>query len=296
MDEFDQAVTAAERARDRAMQLAEDLRLAEQRIGELESELERCRNPARGLLGWNIEDARFGARRLYATWRNRDRRAAEARAIAEQDRAVLVSIKPPGIPTQGLREVASGRYDAELLSWFVSLPRRCDVAFYHEPENDGVDPEAYRSAFDRVASLLPSEQRPVVCLMAWTWDPRSGRRPEDWLPDGARALAVDAYNRGVLDLASDAYNREARELSELCAGPLEAARGRGLPLLVWETNSFGEPAYKAGWLRRAGDWAQAERIEHLTFFDGGLWRWTLLDSPEATEAVEELLARPYFGG
>lgn len=248
-------------------------------LAETLAALHDCRNPARGLLGWNREDARFKARRLYYRPANATAMLAEVQAVVDAGQRPLVSLKS-GLPLADL----------------PSLPP-CDFAWHHEPEDDFTDAAVFRTGFDAAAALLPAGVRPVVCLMGWTFDSRSGRDPADWLPATAQALAVDPYN--WFGVTTQTWVSPA----EMLAAPLEFARSRDLPLLIWETNCAEDPAdpnRKAGWLRELFDFVEAERIEHLVFFDAvskpGVGKFVLFSSVQAAAVVEEAFTRPYFGG
>ena len=53
------------------------------------------------------------------------------------------------------QQILSGRYDSQLRTWFAAAPRDHGTrwAYYHEPEDDGVDASAYRQAWRHINAL-----------------------------------------------------------------------------------------------------------------------------------------------
>ena len=98
-------------------------------------------------------------------------------------------------------QMASGSHDATVISFLNSVPTGKDLwlTFGHEPENDGGI--SLRVAC-RVPALLPGSEgqpprnqgRPLY--MDWTWNPTSGRNPEDWHPGAGYMdfMGIDTYN------------------------------------------------------------------------------------------------------
>ncbi len=273
---YETAVAVAEeRGREREGLLIERAELQAE-VARVLAALAECQ--ARGLIGWNKLDPHFGARRLYYRAGNVGNMLAEVQTVIANGQRPLVSLKS-GLPLTDL----------------PNLPP-CDFAWHHEPEDDFLDPAQFRAGFDAAAALLPADVRPVVCLMGWTFDPRSGRIAADWIPETAEAIAIDPYN--WFGVTGATWVSPAQMLE----APLAFAASVSLPLLIWETNCAEDPAdpgRKATWLREFFDLAEAERIEQLVFFDAlatqpGAGKFVLFSSPQATAAVEEGLARPYF--
>lgn len=276
----------------RAVDAAQDARLT-----ELESALDAL--TARGLIGWNRDDDRFGAKRVYFTWSQRANIAPVVSDLLARGVRPLVSLKPPSGAPGGWRAVASGQYDAQLRQVFDALPQ-CenvciDFAFHHEPEDDAPSNAAdFRAAFDRVAALAPAHVRPVVVLMGWTAEPASGRVWADWVPASAQAIAVDVYNWAYSTSRPGAAWTSPAEMM----APVLALADR--PVLVWETNSYEDPAdplRKAAWLLEWAELAETEQVEQVVFFDSASGQpntFRLFSSPAAALAVDEMLAHPYF--
>lgn len=253
-------------------------------------------DPARGVLGWNNVDARFGGRRRYFQWQHLSTLAATTRAIADSGDLPLVSLKPPLPIIDGLRQIASGQHDNTLRNALASLPV-CYFCPLHEPEDDVPTASAtFRAAFDRVSTLLPSHVTPTVCLMDWTFDSRSGRNPKDWLPASAKLIAVDPYNWfGIRYSSWITPTTLMRPIMDWCVRFNEQR-----PLAVWETNTLEDPAQpnrKADWIREFANLAERYKLRQLTFFNSVTTEATafkLFTSPAADAAVTEIANRPYF--
>ena len=251
------------------------------------------RRPLRhGRLGWNKQEARFRVRRVFATWANRESKAIEATNIFSSGQRVAFSLKPPTGAPGGWTVVANGQYDAELRAYFATLPK-CQFAFNHEPENDSLDADAFRRAFDHVADLLPARIRPVVCLMAYTFSDAQPNGPAArWVPSRAQHLAVDAYNWSGTNTQPNAVWRSPEQLMSRVPSDL--------PVSVWETNCYedpNDPNRKADWVRAWGPVAQAHRLRRVVFYDSSPDKpndFVLFSSAQAAQAVADLVRHPYF--
>jgi hypothetical protein len=97
-------------------------------------------------------------------------------------------------------DVASGRYDTALSSWFASIPpsRRICWSFWHEPEDDiergAFTASQYRAAWDHLISLAPKRDtlRPTIILMQYSLS-RPDRPIAQYVTAGLKTLAWDAY-------------------------------------------------------------------------------------------------------
>lgn len=265
----------------------------------LEDDLEACRAAlppaAKGVLGWNKEG--LPARRLYATWSTRSSKATEATAVRAAGHPVLISIKPPAVSTTGLTAVANGQYDSQYQAWFQSLPEDANVAFFHEPENDGVTAASFRAHFDRLAPLLGPKQVPVVCLMGWTFEDASGRDWQSWLPAKAAKIALDVYSWAF---TPDRGGEPWRSPQQLLAPATAKLFSDPRPLSVWETNAAEDPSNpdrKADWIRAWGPAAEERKLAEVAFFDSTSTQpgqFKLVSSAAANVAVGDLSRYPYF--
>lgn len=268
----------------------------------LQAELDERRTPpptAKGLLGWNNPDARLGARRMFYQWKHLSTMAAKVKAVADAGQYPLVSQKPPNF-AGGWPAVAAGQYDSSYRTLLNSLPP-CDFSFHPEPEEEG-SASVFTAAFDRVSGLMPPHVRPVVCLMDWTFDPASGRTWQNWLPDTAKSIAIDPYN--WFRVKDPTKGGVWKWPGQLMMPVLQKLRDSGdaRPVSVWETQSAEDPAdigRKASWLHEFAALAEGEELEQLVFWDSldtqpqyALFK--LFSSPQAADAVTEIVARPYF--
>lgn len=188
------------------------------------------------------------------------------------DTRLVVSFKaPPG-------QILSGRYDARLRNWFADAPRGYNTrwAYYHEPENDdergGLDPAAYRRAWDHVAALARQADNPhlraTLILMCWTIKEKSGRDWRDYYPgsDVIDLVAFDCYNGGHV------FNGY-RPASQMLEHVVQFARQIGKPWAVAELGTAraggDNGSARASWLRKAAAYAREEGARFVTYFDSG---------------------------
>ncbi len=144
-------------------------------------------------------------RRTFFRW---DQRNGYLPRIAAEDLAVgrlpWVSIKTPGWTA-----MADGTADAEI----DELRRTLDgldgpvwLTVHHEPEGGGgvnhpddpAGPEGHRAANRRVRERMEALGTDNIALslilMGWTWDPRSGRDPDEWWEPGLYDfVGIDPY-------------------------------------------------------------------------------------------------------
>ena len=110
---------------------------------------------------------------------------ARTRILEDQKagRESHISLKP------GLfRETAIGRFDLELQAFArwteTALAFPIKLTVNHEPENDGQSPVDFCAAQARVRKAIgsPSKLSFGGSLMTYSWDPASGRNPDEWFP------------------------------------------------------------------------------------------------------------------
>jgi hypothetical protein len=196
------------------------------------------------------------------------RQAAQDHAAA---RLPVVSTKLPGT----WAEVASGQYDAwlsGLVDRLAALHGPVMLSLHHEPENDsgrhpGMAPadwvalqqRAFQAAQGTTVTILP-------ILMAWTFVPRSGRDPQDWLVAGASVLGIDCYN------SWSAWNGLPWTSFEEVMQPVRDHLP-GLPLLVAEYGCRtppDDPDRADLWMREAFEYAYEHDIVGMSYFDSSL--------------------------
>lgn len=198
------------------------------------------------------------------------------------NRTVVVSFK--ALPL----DIIAGRHDAQLASWFASMPRTRDTywVYYHEPEDnirDGTFTAAdYRTAWRRLAGLADragnSRLRATLVLMCWTLDPLASRNWRDYYPGGdvIDVLGWDCYNDGPV---KGAYNSP----DGLFAKSIEVSRAAGKPFgyaeigsLLLDTTGSG----RAAWLRSVASYLRQHNALWVAYFDYPMkGDWRLLDQP-----------------
>ncbi|MFC4531422.1 hypothetical protein [Sphaerisporangium dianthi] len=148
------------------------------------------------------------------------------------------------------KDVAAGKHDVNLRSWFASAPQDRDVfwCFYHEPEDDISDgrftAEEYKAAWRRIEGLAGeagnSRLLATTILMDWTLSERSGRHWQDYYPGSAYVdvMAWDVYG-------FDEANSETMAAHNASRPGLEVARSQNKPYAVAELggrNHVNRPA------------------------------------------------------
>lgn len=137
----------------------------------------------------------LGIRRTFWQAGQVDKMAATARADLAAKRLPWVSIKPPA----SWAAVAAGSHDAWIAGVWGALAGIGPVwlTLHHEPENDGPPAADWRAMQARFRARRPTNATNVAfasILMAWTFDPRSGRNPADWwVADTFDLAGVDYY-------------------------------------------------------------------------------------------------------
>jgi hypothetical protein len=206
-----------------------------------------------------LDAIRLFFRRLPGSWRSIGERVGTT--------PVVVSFKADP------RAVLSGQYDAELRQWFAEAPtdRATYWTYWHEPENDPVDPTAYRQAWQHVAALADEaanpELRSTLVLMCWTLSPKSGRDWRSWYPgdDTIDVMAFDCYNTGR-------RHGIYRDPESILAPVAAVAAEVGKP---WGIAEFGTPVVpsdggeqgRAAWLHTFADYVAAHGGVFATYFD-----------------------------
>src|SRR5690606_25956111 len=172
----------------------------------------------------------------------------------------------------------AGKHDAEIdemLRALDSLPGTVWLTVWHEPENDlasGRTPSSHlemnRRVRQRMDALGVDNVALVQILMAWSWDPRSGRNPDEWFAPGVYDLiGVDIYQEKEASMLDEAYWFTVRQW----------AGARGLDIAVGEWGMRGTDTAAANRMR---EWyghavnsykdGRGARVVALAAFDSGL--------------------------
>ncbi len=170
-----------------------------------------------------------------------------------------VSVKTPSWAA-----MANGSYDSEIDEMLIALDGlRGDVwlTVHHEPEggegvnqsDDPAGPSGHiamnRRVRERMTALGVDNVALAPVLMAWTWDSRSGRNPDDWWAPGIYDfIGVDHYEF-----------REATLVNSLWSDVREWAEDEGVDIAVGEWGMFGTDK-AAG--QRVHEWYDAAVDSH----------------------------------
>lgn len=214
---------------------------------------------------------------------------ARVREDHDAGRFPLVSTKLPGT----WADVAQGKYD----SWLGDLLQRLDaerfpvmLSLHHEPEDDigpdgmsaGSWQDMQRHAIDLAAELTDNTTI-VPILMQWTFDPRSGRDPHEWICDEAPLFGLDLYNQwfyggGIPWVSFEDKLATVRKLVP------------DKPIMVGEygcRSDPDQPGRAAGWMLDAYRVAAQSNVVGLSYYDSNLHSpngsWVL--DQERTEAM-----------
>jgi hypothetical protein len=225
----------------------------------------------------------LGLRRTFWRW---DQRVGPMVDVVEDDlandRLPWVSVKPPADPNGSWDDMGAGSYDDQIDEMLLALDASGGpvwLTVHHEPEGGGGNnlpddpggPAAWRAMQRRVRERMDALATENVgfapILMSWTWDPASGRDPEEWWEPGIwDFFAVDHY-----------VDQEASLLDATWFTVREWVGDHGLDLAVGEWGMRGDDAAAGERLREwfehaigsAGD-GRGPRVIALAAFDSGL--------------------------
>lgn len=207
---------------------------------------------------------------------------AQAREDLSYHRLPHVSIKPPSTWAQ----VASGAYDAwlrQLADELNGLANPVFLTIHHEPENDagpvGMTPQDFVAMFTKAVSIF-SRRAPKVTvfpvLMGWTFDPRSGRNPNEWFVSSSPIFGLDLYNPW-----SPTNGKSWEEFTTKMDNIVPYAHGK--PIAIGEHGCRTDPntpGKAANWMRNAFAYAKSHNIVSMSYFNSGQ------NSPDGTWALD----------
>jgi hypothetical protein len=173
---------------------------------------------------------------------------------------VVLSFKAP--PAQ----VAAGAYDAQLKSFFASIPTNRMVwwSFYHEPEDNIENGEftaaQYRAAWAHLVTLAPKRSTLKATLILMRWDLTSKvRHVADYVAPGLDVLAWDAYVRNWSPTISDAYDPAAK---------VSASYGLGFGIAETSVDSaVANPPARTTVVQDVVNRARADKAQFVTWFE-----------------------------
>lgn len=245
--------------------------------------------------------APLSARRTYFTWpANKTQLIRTLAADKAAGRMSAIAVKFGDWAT-----VASGAQDAELRDFAATIKAigvPVAVTPHHEPEGGGTGgvPDGPAPAFRAmIAHMLPifrtaPNMSVGVCLMAWSFEPNSGKNPDDWWVPGVDFLGIDGYN--YWGTSSKAKWKTPTEVFTRSA---DYAAAHGVRMMVLETGVqatdgvAGAPGSSYTWMLQLRDFLLARNALGATYFNSSLNSvapWTL--SGERLRAFEQVLVGP----
>jgi hypothetical protein len=208
----------------------------------------------------------------------------------------MVSTKVPGT----WADVAAGRQDAWLLTLLRglgALTKPVQLALHHEPEEQAGPPGMAPSDFVAMqthAIALAKTNAPnttiVPILMQWTFDPRSGRKANDWVVPTSEVFGFDCYNDWSPGAGAPPWKTFAEKAS--LALPFAGSRPIAIPEYGCHTDP-SQPGRAAQWMRDAFAFASAHNIVSMAYYDSNLhsrWGSWVLDA-ERIGAMKDCIHR-----
>jgi len=218
------------------------------------------------------------------------------------------SVKP------SIANTASGALDSQITAWAQSIPlsHKCILTFQHEMENPskGNNPTQFRTAFarfyDLVKAVRPDFQIGPV-YMSWTFNPQSGRNPDDWWPGDTHAdfIGVDTYEI-YLDPTFGAPTTWAPGPEKAYTTAIAYGQSHGVPPAVGEfAAGWGPPASgskgtdhaaKVAWIKATVDATAAANGLAVAYFNRnpttGDIGMLIEEDTETTSYFADVLADP----
>ncbi|MDP9375099.1 MAG: hypothetical protein M3Q65_22155 [Chloroflexota bacterium] len=180
----------------------------------------------------------------------------------ESGRVPLVTLEPWPLASEGLTEetllsdVASGRYDAQLLlvaDAFRNYGGQIAVRFAHEMEHApevypwaSGDPEQYIAAYRHVHDVL---QREIPETLLWVWSPAGNVEAPPYYPGDDVVDYVGITILGSHDLDAESGERQRRSFVQLMGEKYPRAEAFGKPVIIAELGVSGPGELQASWLR-----------------------------------------------
>lgn len=201
----------------------------------------------------------LGIRRSYSSGAISGTFSSTTTSWDENDRASWFSFKGD------LATFSSGGYDSALTSWLNSVPAGHELYLTarHEPENDGIVAADFRSAMQQFYTVAKSARPETIVVsplyMDYTFDPSSGRDPEDWYPGDAYTdcIGVDCYNPWHWPMVGSPETWKDAPSDEMLAF-LTFCESKGKPWALGEFSSMEDTSdltRKAGWTTDFMTWA-----------------------------------------
>ena len=215
---------------------------------------------------------KFAIDHAYYQWDKAIPTAYESWTVS-QGRIPFINWKMPSSWSQ----VASGSQDAWIVTRakaFKSFGYPVYLAVHHEPENDpGYGSTAdYVAAWHRIVDIFRQQGVSNVAfvwnMMAWSFDPRSGRTATDWYPGDnyIDIIGADGYNWAPAKAGS-----KWTMFAPIFTSVNQFAEAHGKPWMVVEYGAQedpSDPSRKADWIRDALATAKTwPRLIGMIYFD-----------------------------
>lgn len=214
----------------------------------------------------------------------------QARDDVANDRLPHLSVTPPGT----WRAVADGQYDGwidQVLGGLAQVGWQVFLTVNPEPESDagsdGRAPADFVAMQDHLIAknvATPGSRVTIVpVLMAWTFNPKSGRDIDSWYVRGASVMGVDVYNPW------GPHNGSAwRSLAELMPDVL--AKVGSKPIAIAEYGCRTNPADPSGaaqWMQDAYHFAVNHNVVSMSYFNSDV------GSPEGSWVLDKVRGRVF---
>jgi hypothetical protein len=203
-------------------------------------------------------------------------------------------------------DIASGAQDATIdarAAGVKAFGATVYLIFHHEPEDEvgtvnGSAADfvaAWRHVHDRFAQDGVTNVRWLLDLMTWTFDPHSGRNPEDFWPGATYVDAVGADGYNWYGCRGTKWVSFGAEFSPFYDWSVSKAK----PAIAVEWGSTEDPAdpnRKATWIADAAAWVKAHpNMVGLTYFDSPAdCTWWADTTPQSLAAFASVANDPYF--
>jgi hypothetical protein len=203
-------------------------------------------------------------------------------------------------------DIASGSEDGwiqDRADAFAEFGAPIYLSFHHEPEDDLSSfgsPGDYAAAFRRIVTIFRNRGASNVAfvwtMMAWSFDPRSGRDPFAYYPGGDYVdfIGGDGYN-WYPGRPGDPWNSFQTVFEEINAW----AQAQGKPWIAAEygvQEDPGTPGRKGQWFRDAVATARAwPSLKAVIYFDvDKRFNWVTDTSPSSMEGYAAMANDPWF--
>ncbi len=182
------------------------------------------------------------------------------------------------------KETAEGTNHAAIRQFIQSIPDDHVVylVFHHEPENEALEgknersPELLQTAFAKFVEVVLAAGKPNVhpcfVLMSWTFNPKSGRNPEDFnMAAKLKPEQLDKVVAGLDGYADVPSTASAKETFEANFTKLASWGFTRFGIFETATHAVDTKPGRAEWIAGLGEWANKRKnIELISWFHSGI--------------------------